>query len=90
MKNPVLEDRAVSLSSNHFKFESAKDAVLGGRRMSNHNEILRKGFSEKLRKNIDLENFPETASYIQDLIYHIEKEKRKLKNLKPIHGRFVG
>lgn len=86
-----IEEDFVSTKNNPFTFESAKDAVIGGRRRSNHSVILSGEFRERLRKFRELENFPEIETNLYDLIFHYEKERKKLKTaFKSIQGRFVG
>ena len=88
--NESIDKRLVSTTNNPFTFESAKDAVIGGRRRSNHSVILRGEFKDKLRKVADLSKFPEATVNVHDLIIRYEMEKKKLKNMKPIQSRYCG
>lgn len=90
LASKFIEDRFVSVVNNHYTFESAKDAIIGGRRKSNNSVILGSEFKEKLKNLSDLEKFPEITANIYDIIYHYEKERKKMKSAKFVNGRFVG
>ena len=90
LASKFIEDRFVSMVNNHNTFDSAKDAIIGGRRKSNSAVILGSEFKEKLKNLSDLEKYPEITANIYDIIFHYEKERKKMKTAVLSKGRFAG